>query len=186
MIKDLVKANRSYRRFDESVPVSYEELLDMVDTARFVASGANKQPTRYRIISDKAECAKVFATLGWAGYLTDWDGPVEGERPSAYILLLGKTSVNAPQDEGIIAQTILLSAVEKGYGGCMLGNVKRDALIKELDLPEGYTVKLVLAIGKPKEEIVIDDISSEGDIRYYREENQVHHVPKIVLDDLLI
>lgn len=186
MLKELARKNRSYRRFTEDVRITREELVELVETARLTPSAANRQPIRYRLVEDAESCAKVFETLGWAGYLKDWDGPEAGERPSAYIVLLGKENINSAQDEGIIAQTILLAAVEKGYGGCMLGNVKRDALAKALEIPEAYVIKLVIALGQPKEEIVIDDIPSDGDIKYYREPNQVHHVPKIVLDDLLV
>lgn len=184
--KEMVRTNRSYRRFYEEERISRSELMDLVDTARLTPSAANRQPLRYRVIEDAATCARVFATLGWAGYLKDWDGPVEGERPAAYIVMLGKAELNSAQDEGIAAQTMLLGAVAKGYGGCMLGNVKRDELAKVLELPEGYVIKLVIALGKPREEVVIDQIRADGDIRYYREANQVHHVPKIALDDLLI
>lgn len=182
----LVKLNRSYRRFDEQVRVSKEDLMALVRLARLTPSAANRQPLRYRLVNEPEDCAKVFATLGWAGYLKDWDGPEAGERPAAYIIMMSPEGVNSAQDEGISAQTMLLGAVEMGLGGCMLGNVKRDALKTALDLPGEYAVKLVIAIGKPKEEIVIDDIPAGGDIHYYREPNQVHHVPKIVPGDLLI
>lgn len=184
--KNLVKANRSYRRFDEKEPISYETMLDLVDTARLTPSAANRQPIRYKIVSDPDACAGVFETLGWAGYLKDWDGPVEGERPTGYIVLVGKTDLNSAHDEGIIAQTILLNAVRQGFGGCMLLNVKKEELAKKLNVPEGYGIKLVIALGKPVEEVVLDEISAEGDIKYYREPNMVHHVPKIRLEDLLV
>ena len=186
MLKDLVRKNRSYRRFYEDQPMPREVLIDLVDTARMTPSAANRQPIRYRVVTGQEGCAAVFATLGWAGYLKDWDGPEAGERPTGYIVLLGREGVNSAQDEGIIAQTMLLAAVERGYGGCMLGNVKREALAKALQLPEEYAVKLVVAFGKPREEIVLDDIHADGDIRYYREANQVHHVPKVVLEELLV
>lgn len=184
--KELVRKNRSYRRFEQGVRISREELVELVDTARMTPSGANRQPLRYRLVNDPAVCADVYQTLGWAGYLKDWDGPVEGERPSAYIVLLAGENVSSATDEGIVAQTLLLGAVAKGYGGCMLGNVKRDALAKVLDLPAGMAIKLVVALGKPKEEIILDEIRADGDIKYYREPNQVHHVPKIALDDLIV
>ena len=185
-IKELVKTNRSYRRFYENERISRETLVDLVDTARLTPSAANRQPLRYKLVTDAAECEKVYATLGWAGYLKDWDGPEVGERPAAYIVLAGNPAINSAQDEGIVAQTLLLAAVEKGLGGCMLGNVKKETLAQALALPEGLAVKLVIALGKPKEEIVIDEIRADGDIKYYREANQVHHVPKIALDDLLL
>ena len=184
--KELVRKNRSYRRFDEDERLSRETLADLVDTARLTPSGGNRQPLRFRLITERGECAAVYDTLGWAGYLPDWDGPVPGERPAAYVILLGRDGVNSATDEGIVAQTLLLAAAAKGYGGCMLGNVKRDRLAQAIPLPEGAVIKLVIALGKPREEVVIDEIPADGDIRYYREPNQVHHVPKIALDDLIV
>ena len=186
MIKDLVKKNRSYRRFFENVEVSADVLTDLVDTAHFTASAANKQPLRYMIVSSNEDKEKVFSTLRWAGALKDWDGPSIGERPGGYIIILGRENVNSAQDEGIVAQTILLAATEQGLGGCIFGNIDRQSLMSSLNIPSDYVVKLVIAIGKPKEEVVLDEISNQESTTYYRDDNQVHHVPKIKLKDLII
>lgn len=186
MFSEIVKKNRSYRRFYQEKAISEETILELLNNARLTPSGANKQPVRYFYSCDPKQNEKIFPHLRWAGYLQDWDGPVEGERPSGYIVLLTGTGVNAPQDEGIIAQTILLGAVEKEMGGCMLGNVDRPALTEALKIPENYQIKLVIALGYPKEEVVIEEIPADGDIKYYRDENQVHHVPKYSLDSLIL
>jgi nitroreductase len=186
MIKDLVKKNRSYRRFYEEKKITKDELLDMIDAARLTASGANKQPIRYIISCDDETNSRIFPNLRWAGYLTDWDGPIEGERPTAYIIMLEQAGVNAPNDEGIAGQTILLSAVEKGMGGCFIANVDRKNLAKALNIPSEYAIKLVIALGYPKEKVVLENIGVDDDIKYYRDENQVHHVPKIKLEDIVI
>jgi nitroreductase len=186
MIKDLVKKNRSYRRFYEEKKITKDELLDMIDTARLTASGANKQPIRYIISCDEETNSRIFPNLRWAGYLTDWDGPIEGERPTAYIIMVEPAGINAPNDEGIAGQTILLSAVEKGMGGCFIANVDRENLAKTLNIPSEYAIKLVIALGYPKEEVVIEEIVADGDIKYYRDETQVHHVPKIKLEDIIL
>lgn len=186
MLKELARKNRSYRRFYEEEAVSREVLVDLIDTARTTPSAANRQTVRFMIASTQEEKNKVFPYLRWAGYYRDWDGPQEGERPGGYILLLGRKNVNSAQDEGIIGQTILLAAAEKGYGGCFIGNVDRKNLAERLAVPEAYEIRLVLAIGKPKEEVVIDEISEDGDIKYYRDANMVHHVPKIRLSDLIL
>ena len=122
MLKDLVKKCRSYRRFFQEVSIPYEDLKDMVDTARLTGCTKNCQGLKFKLISTPEECAKVFPSLLWAGALKDWDGPADGERPSAYVLVLEDLSIgkNLMWDEGIVSQTIMLSAVEKGYGGCML------------------------------------------------------------------
>ena len=124
--------------------------------------------------------------LGWAGYYKDWDGPVAEERPSAYIIMVTPQDVNPQWDEGIAGQTILLAATEQGLGGCFIGNIRKEKLAAVLNLPEGYKVDLCIALGYPKEEVVLEDIAGDGDIHYYRDDNQVQHVPKKKLDDILI
>jgi len=184
MIKELVERNRSYRRYYQDKKISENELMEFIALARLTPSGANRQPVRYILSYTDEMNAKVYESLRWAGYYTDWDGPEEGERPSAYIILVAPKGVNASQDEGIIGQTILLAAVEKGMGGCFIGNIDRPKLQKDLSLPEQYEIKLVLALGYPKETVVIDEISEDGDIKYYRDEQMVQHVPKIRVEDL--
>lgn len=189
MLKELVSKCRSYRRFHEDVRIPYDELKDMVDTARITGSAANAQPLKYRILCSPEECARVFPTIGWAAALKDWDGPVPGERPSAYIIVLDDLSIgkNRQWDEGIASQTIMLTAVEKGYGGCMIGSCTRPELLGILGLdPIRYSVGLVLALGKPKEEVVMVPVDGDGNTVYYRDGNQVHYVPKRSLEDILI
>ncbi|NLY75459.1 MAG: nitroreductase family protein [Firmicutes bacterium] len=187
MIKDLIAKNRSYRRFYQDVPVSIEVLKDLIELARLSPSAANRQPLKY-ILSNKLETnLKIFSCLSWAGYLTDWPGPEEGERPSAYIIMLGDSRItnNYFCDYGIAAQSILLGAVEKGLGGCIFGSVNREKLREKLKIPSYYDVLQVIAIGKPKETVVIET-ALNGEIKYWRDENGVHHVPKRPLDELIV
>lgn len=188
MIKDLVKANRSYRRFYNDAPIDRETLLDLVDDARLIASARNAQPLKYIISSEPQKNALIFSCLSWAAYIKDWKGPVEDERPTAYIVILGDTEISLSFgcDHGIAAQTILLAAVEKGLGGTIIGSVKKDELIKKLNIPENYEVLLVIALGKPKEEVVIEPMGVNGDIKYWRDEKQIHHVPKRSLEEIVI
>lgn len=189
MLKDLVTKCRTIRRFYEDAKISTEDLKELVDLARLTPSTANSQALKFRLCNTPEEAEKVFDTLGWAGALPDWDGPEKGERPSAYIIILCDLSLgkNKLYDDGIAAQTIMLGAVEKGYGGCILGNVQRTRLAESLHIdPSLYSVDLVLALGKPKEEVVIVPVKEDGDTRYYRDENQVHYVPKRDLDDLIV
>lgn len=189
MLKNLVYTCRSYRRFYEEVKISEDTLKELVDLARMTASAANSQALKYRIVNAEGEREKVFETLSWAGALPDWDGPEKGERPSAYIIVvcdrtLGK---NKQTDVGIVSQTIMLGAVEKGFGGCMLGNVQRAKLADALGIdPERYGIELVLALGKPREEVKIVPVGEDGNIKYYRDENQVHYVPKRSLEEVLL
>ena len=157
-----------------------------MDIARNTPSAANRQPLQYRLVCDDETNSRVYDCLGWAGYYKDWDGPVAEERPSAYIIMVTPQDVNPQWDEGIAGQTILLAAAEQGLGGCFIGNIRKEKLAAVLNLPEGYKVDLCIALGYPKEEVVLEDIAGDGDIHYYRDDNQVQHVPKKKLDDILI
>lgn len=185
----LVLKNRSYRRFDESISLSEDLLKDLVFTARHTASAANLQPLRYRLVFDETEKEKLFSGLSWAAYLKDFHGPEKGERPGGYIIILRDSSVKGSHfmfDAGISAQTILLDAVSRGFGGCMIASFTRDRLLKDLDIPEAFEPVLVIALGKPAEKCIIEDIDESGDIKYFRDEKNIHHVPKRKLSDLLI
>ena len=187
MLKDLILKNRSYRRFYQEHLVTIDELKELVDLARLSASGRNLQPLKYYLSADEETNTKVFSTLAWAGYLKDWDGPEEGEKPSAYIVILGDTRLtkNYYCDHGIASQSILLGAVEKGLGGCIFASVKREKLKELLKIDEYFEVLLAIAIGKPKEKVVIEEVVNE-DIKYYRDKEQIHHVPKRNLEDIIL
>ena len=188
MLKDLILKNRSYRRFHEDAGIDLDTLKELVDLARLSASAANLQPLKYILSCDPPKNAVIFPHLAWAGYLPDWAGPVIGERPSAYIIILGDTeiAVNFHCDHGIAAQSILLGATEKGLGGCMIGSIKRDELAAALKIPDRFEILLVLALGKPREEVVLETIGAEGDIKYWRDAEGVHHVPKRRIDDIIV
>ena len=188
MLKDIVRKNRSYRRFYQEERLSPETLRDLIALARVTPSTGNTQSLRFRPVCAPEDCAGVFSTLGWAGLLPDWPGPGEGERPAAYILILTDKALDSKRgtDVGIAAQTILLGATELGYGGCMLGNVKRNELLALQGLdPEKYALPLVIALGRPKEDVRLVD-AVDGGTRYYRDAAGVHYVPKLPLEDLII
>jgi len=188
MLKDLIYKNRSFRRFHQDAPIELETLKELVDLARHSASGSNRQPLKYILSCDPETNAEIFPNLAWAGFLTDWGGPAEGERPSAYIIILNDTTIaKVPgTDHGIAAQSMMLGATEKGLGGCMIGSIQKDQLRRVLDIPDRLEILLVLALGKPAETVVIEDEGPDGSYKYYRDERDVHHVPKRTLDELIV
>lgn len=185
---DLVKANRSCRRFDNNAGLSVPTLEELVDLARHTASAANKQPLKYAISADPAKNGEIFACLGWAAYLKDWKGPAKEEQPAGYIVIMGDRSVADRFwcDHGIAAQTILLGARARGLAGCMFGSINIKKLTACLGIGDHLEIKLVIALGKPVETARIDPLGEDGDIRYWRDENQVHHVPKRPLSELIL
>ena len=188
MIDDLVKANRSCRRFHEDHPVDLKTLEELVDLARLSASGANLQPLKYILACEPRMNAEIFSCLGWAAYLKEWPGPEPGERPAAYIVIIGDTTISKEfgVDHGIAGQSMLLGAREKGLAGCMLGSINRKHLRKILNIDPQFKILLVLAVGKPKEEIKIEAVGPDGGIRYWRDSEGVHHVPKRALRDIIV
>ncbi|MFH1349767.1 MAG: nitroreductase family protein [Pseudomonadota bacterium] len=188
MIEELVQKTRSCRRFFEEHDIPMETLRKLVDPARLSASAANRQPLKYILYNEKEKNEIVFPKLKWAAYLKDWDGPVRGERPSAYIIVLGDRQIaeSFGCDHGIASQNILLGATCMGLGGCIIGSVERVSLRKELQIPDRYEILHVIVLGKPKEKIVIEPVGPDGDIKYWRDENDVHHVPKRSLGDIIL
>lgn len=187
MIRNLILKNRSYRRFDPSVKISFGQIEKWIELARFSASGRNMQPLKYVVTVDEKMNEKIFPNLGWAGYLTNWNGPKEEERPVAYITVLNDKSLseNYYCDDGIAIQSILLGAVEDGFGGCIIGTVNKPKVAKLLNLPENLDILWLIALGKPAEDCKIEDIEN-NDIKYWRDENDIHHVPKRSLDEIIL
>ena len=189
MLKELVSKNRSFRRFYQDVAIDLDTLRELIDLARLSASASNMQPLKYILSCDPQKNALIFQCIAWAGYLNDWPGPTAGERPSAYIVILNDNDIKSllPDfDCGIGAQSILLGATEKGFGGCMIYSVQREKLQEALKIPPRYEIRLVLALGKPKETVKIDPLGPDEDIKYWRDSKAVHHVPKRALDYIII
>lgn len=186
-LKELIVKTRTYRRFDESYKIDNKSLESFIELARLSPSGANKQPLKFLYYNSSETCGKIFPYLAWAGYLTDWPGPEKGERPTSYIIILGDKSISEifGVDHGIAAHSILLGATDTGLGGCIIGSIKRDELANELSIPDNFEILLVLAIGKPVENVLIEDIKN-NDVKYWRDNNKNHHVPKRSLDELIV
>jgi len=189
--KDLVLKSRSYRRFDAKVPIDRQTLLDLIELARRSPSAANRQPLKYVLSCEPGMNAKIFSTLAWAGYLPEWPGPEEPERPTAYIVIaidrsIAENTTWVGHDVGIAAQSIFLGAVDKGFGGCMFGSVKKSELKEILGLPDNLEINLVIALGKPVEKVVLEDVKSDGSIKYHRDAKQTHYVPKRKIDELVL
>ena len=190
ILKELLITDRSYRRFEENHRVDRQLLIRLVELTRYCASGRNLQPMKYYIVNETDTCDKIFTLLKWAGYLTDWDGPEKGERPSAYIIQCLDKSLtrNYLCDDGIQLQTITLGATAEGLGCCIIKSFNVEKLKEFLGLGDTFDPLYVVAIGKPIEKVVIEDMDKKDktDIKYYRTPDRIHHVPKRILEELII
>lgn len=187
-LEGLTNQNRSFRRFEQYYKISYKQLVGFVRLARRSASLANLQPLKYILSHTEKSNQIIFQTLSWAGYINDWDGPEEGEKPSAFIILLGDTTIakSFQYDAGIACQSITLGATEKGLGACIIGSIKRETLRENLSIAKKYEILLVIALGKPAETVVLEKMGENRDVKYWRDENDLHHVPKRDLGELII
>ena len=189
-MQELIARTRTFRRFFEKEQITIATLHDLIDAARLGGSAANCQPWQYMLVNTPKGCAQIFPHLGWAAYLTDWTGPAPGERPSAYILCLlnrerlAGSEENALFDLGIASQNMLLTAMERRIGGCRIMNFPPD-LAALLRLPGHLSLRLVIALGKPKETVQITECLNDS-IRYWRDDKGVHHVPKRSLASCLL
>ena len=184
MFKELALKSRSHRRFDESRRVTMEQLRELTDSARISPCGGNFQPLRYRLVADQSECESVFPHTAWAGAMPDWPGPAEGERPTAYIAICSELKKNT--DVGIAGVTIQYAATDMGLAVCMLGSINRPQIRKVLGIADTMEISVLVAIGYPGETVVIDTVEAESDLKYYRSDDNVHHVPKLSLDSVLL
>lgn len=182
---NLAEKNRSIRRFRENRRVTEQQLLEFIDSARLAPCGGNLQLLRFTPISDEKHCSRVFPLLAWAGYLEEWNGPSEGERPAAYIIIHAPAGEkrHIPVDVGIAAAYVVLAAKESGYGSCMIMSFDEKLLEEAAGTPKGYHPFLVIALGVPGEETILE--KAEGDIRYYRDAKGRHHIPKLDLDEII-
>ena len=191
MIKELVKKSRSYRGYDESRKISREELLELVDCARFAPSSVNRQPFQYLLAYEQEDLDKIQPLTGWARALPQMKLPHPGKCPTAFIVICQNTDWDPDlnrylRDVGITAQTMLLAAAEMGLGGIMIGNFSPKKLSETMALPENIIPMLIVAFGKPDENIVLTEVDTGISLNYYRDEQDTHYVPKRKLKDIVL
>ncbi|MBQ8141375.1 MAG: nitroreductase family protein [Clostridia bacterium] len=189
MLRDTILKARSYRSFDSSVKIDEATLIEFIDDARISSATMNIQPLKYRIVNGGEELSAILSLSRFASSL-GIKLPPEGHEPTAFIVICHDDGVTPfkpifLKDVGICAEVIMLSAAEKGFGGCMIGSANPDAVSEALSLPENLTPQLLIALGKPDETVVLED-SADGEVKYYRDENNVHHVPKRRLEDVIV
>ena len=190
-LKDMVRANRSYRGYDHSVKVSRDQLTELVDLARLCPSSVNMQPLRFRLVCEEAEVERLQKETHWARGLPDLQLPHPGKEPTAFIVICQDDRINDnlsrfQKDVGIVAQTMLLGAVEMGLGGCMIGNFAAGSVRETLGMDAHLHPLLIVAVGRPDEEIILTEVGEDGRTNYYRDDQDRHYVPKRRLQDLVL
>jgi len=186
MFRELLLRSRSFRRFRQE-PLEESTLLELLNLTRLCPSAANRQPLKFLLAWRPEQNAKIFPHLRWAAALTDWSGPADDERPTAYVVIFGDTRITRrfDWDCAIAAMAIQLGAAERGLGGCMVASIDHDALRSAIQLPEHLEILMVVALGKPSETVLLED-GPPDERPYWRDADQVHHVPKRPLSELRV
>ena len=187
-VHELILKTRSYRRFHENEPVPTSTLRELAEMARIAQSPWNRQAARFVFCNRPEKNAEIFPHLVWASRMPDWPGPAEGERPAAYIVIVGDKQIaqSFPFDHVVAGSAMLLGATERGFGGCLIGAFNKKRIAATAGLSDRYEPLLVVALGKPNETIVLDPVGPDGNTDYWNDEDGVHHVPKRSLDDLIL
>ncbi len=188
MLLDLLMKTRSYRNFDSTVTYTANDLTELINLCRFAPSSVNRQPIRFAYAYKKQDCARIFPFLGWAAMIKENKPPYPGNEPTAYILMCYDTNLspNSPDtDIGIYAQTIVLGAMEKGIGACMIGSINKPEITEIFALPANIVPRLIIALGAPNEKIVLTE-AKNGETKYYRDADNTHYVPKLPLTEILL
>ncbi len=182
----LLRKNRSHRAFDTSYTVAMRQLEAIVSVNDKLPSGRNAQTLRFRLLDAPGGGEDFCRFLHLGGYLPELHLPVPGTEPKAFIIVCS-TEAESPIvniDLGISLQSMALKAVEIGLNALIVKAFNRQKIKVALGLP--LDPLAVLAIGKGTERIVLDEVHTGSDLRYYRDADGTHHVPKIAVSELLI
>lgn len=187
MLIDLLRINRSYRRYRTEIRLSQQTLMSLIELVRLIPSAYNRQPLRYWLAYQPADCAQIFPYLTWPR-LGEWTAPAVSEQPSAYIIIFGDTRIGQHfgVEAGIAAQTLLLGAVEQGLGGCVMSGFNRVALQQELGVAVEFRLLLVIALGVPAETVVLEPCAPGISPGFWRDETGLHHVQKRSAEELVL
>lgn len=189
MIIENIKKTRSHRKFTEKL-VKEEEILKILEGARFSSTTKNSQILRYSYTVDDEKCQELFSAMALGGLLKNEDKPSFEDRPRALILISTKKDEKSAEsrifyDIGIASQNMALIANELGYGTCFVLSYNKKTFEEAFKLSEDYDLKSIIILGEPKDNIKLLDSKDENDTKYFIE-NGIHYVPKLTLDELII
>lgn len=183
-LRRLLLNNRSYRGYDASFKVREDQLHRIIEVATLCPSARNQQVLRFRPVLGE-EATTVLRHIRLGGALPELHLPFVGSEPNAFIVICStvEESKYVDIDLGIVAQSMLLHAVEIGLGGICIGAFDHEPIKELLNLK--YEPVLVLAIGRPNEHIELKECR-EGDVLTYYRDGNTHYVPKISINDLIL
>jgi len=181
---EAIVRRRTVRLFEQK-PVPYEMLERCVDAGRLAPSARNLQVLEYVVVDSDGPLDAMFRCMGFGGGLDKGELKVKG--PMAYVVILINKDIPsnwAKHDSAMAAQNVMLTACEQGLGSCVLAKINRKAIMELLEVPDRYETDLVVALGYPAEEPVVEP-AGQGKTGYYRDREGRLHIPKRRLADVM-
>jgi len=137
---EVIRKRRSIRKFT-SAPIPKGDLETIVDAGRLAATGSNRQPWDFVVVTDRDTIAQFKAAGVWI------------EQAAAVIAMVMDPQSRWWVEDGSAAiENMLLACTALGYGGCW---VEGDALPREeqfkalLGVPEGKRILALVPLGVP-------------------------------------
>lgn len=185
-VYEAIKSRRTIRKFKDT-PVKQEDILKIIDGGRLAPTGANLQPIKFLVVTDRDLRKQMYPFIKYAGYLPDFN-PTFEQSPTAFIVVLNDTEIKSTEksecDSGAVIMNMCLMATELNIGSCWLGAIDRAKIKKILKLDDKYDITYLLGLGFPAQSG--EAVKMNDSIKYYHDENQNVFVPKRSIDDVIV
>ena len=157
-----IMARRSVRKYLDK-PVEQEKLEVIVRAGINAPSGMNRQPWIIRVVEDQqliADVNEVFKKENPDQVARDPNFKNMFRNAPNLICVCTPDDGRGELDAGLLGENMMLAAQAMGLGTCCLGgpvrflntNEKCKFFLERLDIPEGYKLNYILAIGYPDEQ----------------------------------
>jgi len=171
---ELVKRRRSIHHFTED-EVTEEELVYVLEAARWAPSAGNAQPWRFIVVRRPENREKVWGSTTGIGDITPQNfikkAPVHIIVCTDTEAYKGKQArVRADlfsiQDSAAAAMNLLLAAADVGLGACWVGMFREEALREAFNIPSSVIPVAIIPVGhtrskeRPRRRKALDELVS--------------------------
>ncbi len=149
-VLDIIRHRRSRRAYSHQ-PIEPEKIKSLFEAARWAPSSMNDQPWTY-----------VYATKGqplWEKLFDALNDANKAWAKDAYMLVLslarknfsvnGRPNTTAKYDLGAANAFLTLQATALGLNIHQMGGYNHEKAVLNLNIPEGYELGVIMAIGYP-------------------------------------
>lgn len=150
-VHELIAGRWSPRAFDAAKPVSREQLLTLLEAARWAPSCFGDEPWRYVVgdrFNDEAGWLGIFDTLAEKNQLWAKSAPLLILAcADSHFRVNGKPNRWAQHDTGAASISLCLQAEALGLSAHQMGGFDVDAVKEAVGMPEQFTPMSVIAVG---------------------------------------